>query len=62
MSKFICYNMQIFQTWLVFIVFRKPISKEAIKIVEENYKSNAREKRLFNRIKRINKIKGGDNE
>ena len=54
MRKIIKRNFQIFLTWLVYIVFRKPMSKEAIEFVEEHYRSTEREKRIISRIKKLN--------
>jgi hypothetical protein len=42
--------------WLVFIVLRKPVSSDAMKLVENKYKTNPREKKLLERIKKINNI------
>jgi hypothetical protein len=50
------YNFQIFMAWLVFIVLRKPVSSDAMKLVENKYKSKPREKKLLERIKKINNI------
>ncbi len=50
------YNFQIFMVWLVFIVLRKPVSSDAMKLVENKYKSKPREKKLLERIKKINNI------
>jgi len=49
------YNIQLFKAWLVFIVFKRPISKEAIELIEQHYNCTEREKRLVNKIKKINK-------
>jgi hypothetical protein len=56
MKRFIQYNTQIFLAWLVFIVFRKPMSSDAMKLMENSYKSTDREKRVLSRIKKLNKL------
>jgi len=57
MKRIIKYNFQIFLTWLVFIVFKKPMSQEGMELIEKNYNAKDREKRLLARIKKINNIK-----
>ena len=53
--KFIKYNIQIFLTWFNYILLGKKVSKEVIEIIENNYNSTLREKKLINRIKNKNK-------
>lgn len=61
MKRFIIYNVQIFLTWLIYIVFKKPLSKKEIDLVENYYNLTNREKRILGRIKKINKIKVYEN-
>lgn len=57
MNKFIVQNIQIFMSWLVYIVFRKRISDEALDHAYTYYKDGSREKKMLARIKNINKNK-----
>jgi len=61
MKRFIVYNVQIFLTWLTYIMFKKPLSKDEIDLVEKYYNPTNREKRILGRIKKINKIKVYEN-
>jgi hypothetical protein len=54
MKKFIKHNTQIFLTWFNYILLGKKVSKEAIELIENNYNSTPREKKLINRIKNKN--------
>ena len=54
MIKFIKYNLQILACWYVYIFLRKPIKMEAIEFLEKHYKSTYREKKLIDKIKKIN--------
>ena len=58
MSK-VKYNWQIFMTWFIYILFRKKLSNKAIELMDSNYNFKPREKKLFERVKHINKIQGG---
>lgn len=58
MRKWLKYNSQIFKTWFVYIFLKKKISNKAIDLMDGNYNFKPREKKLFERIKRINKIQG----
>lgn len=60
MTKWLKYNFKIFKTWFVYILFRKKLSNQVIELVDDNYNFKPREKKLFERIKRINKIQGGN--
>jgi|GEM_PF-2431730 hypothetical protein len=53
--KLIAYNTNIFLAWFNYILLGKKISKEAIELIENNYNSTPREKRLLKRIKNKNK-------
>jgi|APCry1669189241_1035207.scaffolds.fasta_scaffold44358_1 hypothetical protein len=55
MIKIIKYNGQIFLSWFVYILLGKKLSKEAIELIKNNYKSTPREQRLFERIVKLNK-------
>lgn len=55
MIKIIKYNGQIFLSWFVYILLGKKLSKEAIELIKNNYKSTPREQRLFERIIKKNK-------
>ena len=55
MTKFIKYNIQIFLSWLFYIALGYKLSEEAIKLINNHYKTTPREKRLFERIKKKNK-------
>ena len=59
MTKWLKYNFKIFKTWFVYILFRKKLSNQVIELVNDNYNFKPREKKLFERIK---KIQGGNNE
>lgn len=60
MTKWLKYNFKIFKTWFVYILFRKKLSNQVIELVNDNYNFKPREKKLFERIERINKIQGGN--
>ena len=47
-------------TWFIYILLRKKISNKSIQLIDNNYNFKPREKKLFERIKRINKIQGGN--
>jgi hypothetical protein len=49
--RLILYNIQIFLAWFNYILLGKKVSKEAIKLIENNYNITKREKRLVERIK-----------
>jgi len=51
MKKFIKHNTQIFLTWFNYILLGKKVSKEAIELIENNYNSTPREKKLIELIK-----------
>jgi hypothetical protein len=57
MKKFIVQNIQIFMTWLVYIVFRKRISVEALELADSKLKEGTREKKMVARVKKINQNK-----
>ena len=57
MSNLLKYNLQIFKTWFVYILLRKKLSNQAIELMNDNYNFRPREKKLFQRIK---KIQGGN--
>lgn len=57
MKKFIVQNIQIFTTWLVYIVFRKRISDEALDLADSKLKEGTREKKMVARVKKINQNK-----
>jgi hypothetical protein len=57
MKKFIKYNLSILGFWFMYIVLRKPIKPEVMEFLEKHYKSTSREKKLINRVKKINNIK-----
>lgn len=58
MMNKIKYNYQIFKTWFVYILLKKKLSIQAIELMKDNYNFKPREKKLFERVKRINKIQG----
>jgi hypothetical protein len=62
MKKWLKYNLQIFKTWFVYILLRKKLSNQAIELMVYNYNFIPRERKLFDRIKRINKYKEVTNE
>lgn len=51
------YNTQIFMTWFVYVLCKKKLSDESIKFIQNHYNFKPREKKLFERIK---KIEGGN--
>ena len=55
MKKWLKYNTQIFMTWFVYVLFRKKLSHESIKLIENHYNFKPREKKVFERIKRKQK-------
>jgi hypothetical protein len=57
MKNWLKYNFQIFMTWLVYVFFKKKLSDESVKFIENHYNFKPREKKLFERIK---KIQGGN--
>lgn len=57
MRNKIKYNCQIFRTWFIYILFRKKISNKSIQLIDNNYNFKPRERKLFERIK---KIQGGN--
>jgi len=59
MSDLLKYNLQIFKTWFVYILFRKKLSNQVIELVNDNYNFKPREKKLFERIK---ETFGGNND
>jgi hypothetical protein len=60
MKKCIKYNYQILKTWVVYVLLKKKFSDESAKLMDAHYNFTPRQKRLFGRIKRINKIQGGN--
>ena len=59
MKKWLKYNSQIFKTWFVYILLKKKLSNQAIELMNSNYNFKPREKKLF---ERIIKLQGGNNE
>ena len=57
MKKWLKYNSQIFKTWFVYILLKKKLSNKAIELMKDNYNFKPREKKLF---ERIIKIQGGN--
>ena len=57
MKRFIVQNIQIFQTWIVYIVFRKRVSKYALDMMDTYYQDGTREKKMLARIRKINQNK-----
>lgn len=57
MIKLFRYNFKIFKTWFVYILLKKKLSNQAIELVNDNYNFKPREKKLF---ERIIKIQGGN--
>lgn len=57
MRNFIVKNVQIFQTWIVYIVFRKQVSKYALDMMDTYYQDGTREKKMLARIRKINQNK-----
>ena len=57
MSKWLKYNSQIFKTWFVYILLKKKLSNQAIELMKDNYNFKPRERKLF---ERIIKIQGGN--
>jgi len=57
MKKWMKYNTQIFMTWFVYVLCKKKLSDESIKFIQNHYNFKPREKKLFERIK---KIEGGN--
>lgn len=56
MMKFIMYNISIFKFWFKYIFLKTPIEIESIEIIERFYNATIREKKLINRVKKINNI------
>jgi hypothetical protein len=44
----------LFKTWLLYVVFRKKLSQMSITCLEKHYKFTTLEKKLFEKIKKIN--------
>ena len=59
MKKWLKYNFQIFKTWFVYILLKKKLSNQAIELMKSNYNFKPREKKLF---ERIIKIQGDNND
>ena len=57
MIKLFRYNFKIFKTWFVYILLRKKLSNQTLELVNDNYNFKPREKKLF---ERIIKIQGGN--
>ena len=57
MKKWLKYNFKIFKTWFIYILLRKKLSNQTIELVSSNYNFKPREKKLF---ERIIKIQGGN--
>jgi hypothetical protein len=57
MKRFIKYNIQILATWFFYIVLghKGMLTEEAIELLKIHYTSTPREKRLIERIEKINK-------
>jgi hypothetical protein len=56
MKRFIIYNIQIFLTWVKFIVFKYPLTNEQLELVEQYYNATLREKKLIARIRKVNNL------
>jgi hypothetical protein len=56
MKQLINYNIQIFLTWIKFIVFKYPVTQEQLGLIEKYYSAKPREKKLIARIRKINNI------
>lgn len=52
--KFIKYNLSILATWFKYVFLKIPIKLEVIEFLEKHYKSTDREKKLIDKIKKIN--------
>lgn len=55
--KFITYNISIFRFWFKYILLKTPIKIEAIEFLQKNYNATKREKKLIDKVKKINKMK-----
>jgi hypothetical protein len=55
--KTLTYNIEIFKTWFLFLVLRKPISQEVYDNIKEYYNATPREAALLKRIARVNGLK-----
>ena len=55
--KTLTYNIEIFKTWFLFLVLRKPISQEVYDAVKELYNATPRETALMKRVARANGLK-----
>jgi hypothetical protein len=54
--KFIKYNISIFRFWFKYIFLATPIKMEAIEFLQKSYNATCREKKLINRVKKLNNI------
>jgi hypothetical protein len=52
--KTIRYNIEIFRTWLRFLVWRIPVNQEMYDMVKEHYTQTPREKAMMKRIAKVN--------
>lgn len=57
MKYFIVKNVEIFQTWFVYILLKTPVSKKTLDILDSCYQDGTREKNMLKRIRKINKNK-----
>lgn len=53
--KIIKYNISIFKFWFKYILLKTPFKREAIEFLEKSYNATEREKRLIDRVKKLNK-------
>lgn len=57
MKNFIIKNFEIFQSWFVYILLRTPVSEKTLDILDTLYQDGTREKKMLERIRKINQKK-----
>lgn len=54
MKNFIIKNIEIFQSWFVYIFLKIPVSEKTLDILDTLYQDGTREKKMLKRIRKIN--------
>lgn len=57
MKKFIIKNVEIFQSWFVYILLKTPVSEKTLDILDTFYQDGTREKKMLKKIRKINQKK-----
>lgn len=57
MKNFIIKNIEIFQSWFVYILLKTPVSEKTLDILDTFYQDGTREKKMIKRIRKINQNK-----